>query len=403
MSINVPGMTDATARNLVTVLEKIAAINAAGTTFDFSSFKKIQDMVKNGLAPYALPVGSQILVPWTDKATNTAYTMPFDVVHHGKATLADGESVPAMFLQSHYCTPFGVQFNNYQAFYYASSAVLPAGTYNVTLGSSWGTKAVSGKTYQFTLTKDLPVGGQLSGFEAMPDRDPAVWQVKAWASNTATTVTETVAVTEGSEGTNLGTLKFGGDGTLNCMQRTGYGYNRWGKSALRQFLNSNKGVNAWWTPQSTFDRFPNELLTKQGFLTGFADDFLAILTATKVTTALNTITDSADGTTEDTYDKFFLPSLQNIYAATQLADVEGPIWEYWQRASGMASPVPWSTNYPNMITYALENHASAQTVRLRSAGRNSSSNTWYVNSSGNVSDYGSAVSANRFAPACAIV
>ena len=161
MTVTNPLLLNSTGQDMVTALKTIAAVISGGTTYDFTSWAKVQALVKDGIALYALPFGSQILVPWTDKATNTAYTMPFDVVHHGTATLADGESVPAMFLQSHYCTPFGVQFNNYQAFYYASSAVLPAGTYNVTLGSSWGSKVVSGKTYQFTLTKDLPVGGQL--------------------------------------------------------------------------------------------------------------------------------------------------------------------------------------------------------------------------------------------------
>lgn len=402
MTVTNPLLLNSTGQDMVTALKTIAAVISGGTTYNFTSWAKVQALVKDGIAPYALPFGSQILVPWTDKATNTAYTMPFDVVHHGTATLADGESVPAMFLQSHYCTPFGVQFNNYQAFYYASSAVLPAGTYNVTLGNGWGSKAVSGKTYQFTLTKDLPVGGQLSGFEAMPDKDPTLWQVKAWASNTATTVTETVAVTVGSEGTNLGTLKFGGDGTLNCMQRTGYGYNRWGKSALRQFLNSNKGVNSWWTPQSTFDRFPNELLTKQGFLTGFNDDFLSILTPIKITTALNTITDSADGTTEDTYDKFFLPSLQNEYINPQLADVEGPVWDYWKRASGLTAPAAQNSTQPNYITYSIDNKTSAQNVRLRSATRGGSVGTWYVYAGGYFGNGYAGVS-YRFAPACAIV
>ena len=399
MSVNVPGITEATGRNMVASLNKIAALLASGTTYDFSSYKKIQDMVKSGIAEYVLPVGSQLIIPWIDKATNTTYSVPFDVVHHGTATLADGEVVPAMYLQWHYATPFGVQLSNFQAFYYATAA-LAAGTYNVTLGTTWG-KATSGKTYQFTLTKDLPIGGQLSGFEAMPDRDPSVWQVKAWASKTATTATETVAVSEGNSGTSLGTLKAGGDGTLNCMQRTGYGYNRWAHSAMRQWLNSNKAINLWWAPQNDFDRNPNELLTKHGFLTGFTDDFLNILTATKITTALNTVTDSSVGTTEDTYDKFFLASLQQMYINPQLADVEGTSWEYWKRVLGSSTPAAQFSTQPNYITYGIDNKTSAQTVRLRSAYRGIAYNTWFVSASGYITDY-TAYYSNRCAPACAI-
>jgi len=305
-----------------------------------------------------------------------------------------------MYLQWHYATPFGVQFDNFEAFYYATTA-LTAGTYYVTFGSSWGSKVVSGKSYQFTLTKDVPVGGQLSGFESCPDTDPSSWKVKSWSSTSATTELETVSVTEGTGGTLLGTLKVGGDGTLNDLQRTGYGYNRWGQSAIRQWLNSSKGLTSWWMPQNNFDRRTNELLTKQGFLTGFDDNFLAALTPIKVTTALNTITDSAVGTTEYTYDKIFLPSLQQEYITPQLADVEGESWDYWKRASGRTSYALWSTNMAEYITYGIDNKTSAQGVRLRSASRGYASGAWSVSTTGCVGGNGSS-SALRCAPACVI-
>jgi hypothetical protein len=399
-NITKPILLDETGIKIVDSLNSIAAILSATGTYDISNWNKIKSLIKLGIAEKVIPVGSQIIVNWTDKATSTAYSVPLDVVHYGTVTLKDGETANGMFLQWHYATPFGVQFDNYEAFYYAT-AVLPAGTYNVITGSSWGTNVVSGKTYQFTLTQDLPVGGQLSGFEGAPDVAPANWKVKAWSSSAATTATEIVSVTEGNLGTNLGTLKAGGDGTLNCLQRAGYGYNRWSASAIRQWLNSAGAVNAWWTPQHNWDRYPNELLTKQGFLSGFDDDFLAALTAVKVTTALNTVSDAAIGTTEDTYDKIFLPSLQQEYITLQLADVEGESWEYWKRASGLTSPAPWSTNLSQYITHGIDNKILAQIVRLRSAYRGNSSNAWNVYSSGYVTNYNS-IYANRCAPACVI-
>lgn len=355
MSITKPILLNETGLKIVDSLDNIAAILGATGTVDFSSWSKVQSLVKLGLAEKVLPVGSQITIKWTDTAANTTYDVPLDVVHYEKVTLEDGETVPGMFLQWHYATPFGVQFSNYQAFYVnTSTAVLPAGTYNVTIPTTWS-KATAG-TYQFTLTKDLPIGGQLSGFETCADTAPANWKVKAWASNTATTVTETVLVTSGSDGTNLGNLTPAGDGTLNSIQEVGYGYNRWSVSAMRQWLNSNKSTNAWWVPKSNFDRYPNELLTKNGFMSGFSDDFLSVLAKVKTTTVLNTVTDSSIGTTEDTYDKFFLPSLQQEYITPQLADVEGSSFEYWKRASGRTSYAPWSTTMPNYVTYAVENH-----------------------------------------------
>lgn len=55
--------------------------------------------------------------------------------------------------------------------------------------------------------------------------------------------------------------------------------------------------------------------------------------------------------------------------------------------------------YPQIRTFAIENHTSPQHVRLRSALRGSSDDAWYVNSDGYV--YGSAAYwAGRCAPAC---
>lgn len=55
--------------------------------------------------------------------------------------------------------------------------------------------------------------------------------------------------------------------------------------------------------------------------------------------------------------------------------------------------------YPQIRTFAIENHTSPQSVRLRSAGRGYSSYAWCVNSDGGVND-GSANWASRCAPAC---
>ena len=400
MQVTKPILLDDTGLKIVDSLNSIAAIISASGTYDYSDWNKIKNLVRLGIAEKALPVGSQIVTNWTDTAANVTYAVPWDIVHYGNVTLKDGEIVPGMFLQWHYAIPFGVQFDNFEAFYYATTA-LPAGTYYITIGNSWGTKVVSGKSYQFTLTKDVPVGGQLSGFEVCQNIDPTNWKVKSWSSTSDTTELETVSVIEGTSGTLLGTLKFGGDGTLNDLQRTGYGYNRWGQSAIRQWLNSSNGLNSWWTPQNNFDRSPNELLTKQGFLTGFDDKFLAALTPIKVTTALNTITDSSVGTTEDTYDKIFLPSLQQEYIKSQLADVEGESWDYWKRASGRTSYSPWSTNMAEYITYGIDNNTSPQYVRLRSANWSSANSAWCVSTTGYVNDYASS-NAFRCTPACVI-
>lgn len=171
---------------------------------------------------------------------------------------------------------------------------------------------------------------------------------------------------------------------------------------MRQWLNSKAGVNAWWTAQHKGDVKPAELATKAGFLTGFDDDFLSCLTPIKIVTIPNTISEPDKNTpTEVTYDKIFLPSMEQMYCAPQ-ASGEGDYWEYWKRASGSATPCEQWQIYPEVVTYAIENHNSPQGVCMRSASRGISYNTWGVDRSGNVTDFGYAYRSMRCAPVCAI-
>lgn len=169
---------------------------------------------------------------------------------------------------------------------------------------------------------------------------------------------------------------------------------------MRQWLNSDKPAGQWWTSQNKFDRVPEQHATKAGFMSGFEKEFLDCIQPIKVVTALNTVSDKAAGETEVTYDTFFLPSLEQMYITPQLAG-EGDVWEYWKRASGMSTKMQQWQIYPQIRTYAIESHTSAQGVRLRSAYRDTACHTWYVNSSGYVyTNY--AVNALRCAPVCVI-
>lgn len=375
------------------LLEIMASDKIAELT---TNLEEIHRLVREGIAHEVLDIGDQINVSWSD-GTNS-YTVPLDIVHFGNVELQDGEIVPGMWLQWHYCTPFGVQFDNYEAFYVATEG-LSAGTYHVTLAQTWS-QAVAG-SYQFTLTQDVPEGGYLMGFTTMADRAPSAWTVSSYASQTATSAIETVAVESGDGGTDLGTMPYNKAGTLNSMYRTGYGYHRWSQSGIRQWLNSKAAVGAWWTPQNAFDRAPSELSSQRGFMAGFDDDFLAILGKVKVTTALNTYEDFATDR-EDTYDTFFLPSLEQMYGTPQLAGAEGEYWEYWKRALGLTSPAGTGSSnvYEAYKTYAINAKTSAQNVRLRSASRGHSS-PWGVSSAGYLG-HNNPSSSDRCAPACVI-
>lgn len=384
-------------------LEKIAAAQIAQAEQGAAEITPaaFQKLVRAGVAKWLYPVGTILIISWTDKRNNTVYEVPHIVAHHGTAVLESGEEVPSCTLVWKYLPPYGVAFSESQALYYSESGE-PADTYYFNIPTTWS-KAVAGK-YNFTLTQAVPAGGQIVGPRLIADTDPANWVVKTYASPTSTTPIEIVPVVAGEAGTSLGDLIPAGTEILNSIQRVGYGSNRWSHSAMRQWLNSAAGIGGWWTPQSNYDRPPEQLANVPGFLSGYGDDFLEILSPSKVTTALNTVSDSSIGQYEDTYDKVFLPSLEEVFANTQLAGVEGTAWELYKRLVGRTTPAPWySPNFFDAYKMrGIENRTgSTQNVRLRSAGRGSAYYTWYMYSTGYIS-YNSAYNANRGLPALEI-
>lgn len=367
-----------------------------------SQMSSIAKIVRDGYGSVLMDIGDQLNIDWTDGSKS--YNVPHDIVHFADVDLKNGDKVPGMYIQWHFCSPFGVQFDAAEAFYYAETE-LAAGTYNIIVGDNWGTNCKKNEQYQFTLSKPVPKGGQIAGFYSMPDKAPSEWTVQTFTDAKSTTPIETVKPTAGSNGTNLGTMSFTGDGKLNSLQRVAYGYNRWSQSAIRQYLNSAKAAGQWWEPQHKWDRPPAELASKPGFLSGYSDDFLNAIKPVRVRTALNTVTDAAVGTYEDTYDKIFLASLEQEFITPQASGIEGEAWDYWKQAVERSTPTPWYKTFAeggHPITYGIDGKTSAQYVRLRSASRGYANYTWYVNASGYVNGYYYAVSSIRFAPACVI-
>ena len=391
---------------------ELLALAHAGT-IEVMSEKGIQQIVRSGLASKFFSYGDQVSEKWDQDDTHE-YDYDQDVVAFLDAVNALGETKPGLWLQSHWGLP-GIQFDASEAIWYCAEA-LPAGTYHFTIGTTWGNHCVAGKMYQFTLAQGLDVGGQIvigngTNFYTWgaPDVAPANWKVYTFANAKSVTPVEgPLELTEGSGGTDLGSLssstKYGSTG-LNNLQRCAYGYNRWSQSAIRQWLNSDQPVGAWWEPQNVYDRPPQQLASLRGFMAGLSADFLAVVQKVQVVTALNTVSDSELGATETTLDYFFLPSLEQEYIVPQLASVEGSYWPYWKERLGLSSPQIQGGDGANAnhIRYAIENHTSAQNVTLRSCHRGHANNRWYVNAStGYATYYFSATSAFRPAPACVI-
>lgn len=388
--INFPRET--TMQEIAQALQTVAFAQSAKLE-NITTWDQISGLVRNGYAQKIFDFGDWINEKWTDTAATKEYEYPWRVNHFENVELEDGEIVQGMFLQAHYAHPFGVQFSQARAFLKCPDG-LTAGTYNVKLERDWGSNAKANTYWQFTLTKDVPKGGRLSGFIQMPDVASSNWKVISYAAD-AITKLETVPVTSGQDGTALGTLQYATrNGNLNSMQETAYGWNRWKTSALRQYLNSEQAKGKWWTPQDEWDIAPDQLATKDGFLCGMPADMLKALKTVKVVTYANTVQDG--GEADITYDRVFLPSLEQLFINPQIAG-EGTVHEYWQRRSGMKTKMQQYQTYPRMISYAVENHTSPQIVRLRSASRGGASGAWYVGSSGNVGS-GYAWYADRFSP-----
>ena len=386
--------TESTHKKIAAALEIMAANARKEMSHDWES---LAEFANTGLFGEAYGIGDQFIDNWKDTAANQEYVYPMQLNHIGSVELHDGEILSDRpFLQAHYAHPFGVQFSHQRAFLRCPSG-LAAGTYYVTIESSWGTHVQAGDVVCFTLANAVPAGGRVAGMYGAPDQAKSNWRIYAYSAD-GKTVLETVAPTFTADGTDLGTIKANTrNGDLNSMQETAYGWNRWSTSALRQYLNSAAAVGAWWTAQDEWDIAPDQLTTKAGFLSGWPEELVNVLKEVKVVTYPNTVYDDTGGNTPDiTYDRVFIPSLEQMYCNPQKAG-EGEYHEYWKRRTGRTTPCAQGGTYPELIHYAVENHTSSQLVRLRSANRGNANITWLVNSSGYVNN-SHASYAYRFSP-----
>lgn len=291
-------------------LAKIA--KAVGSQVDISTWEGIQKAVRSGIAKDILPVGSQLAV------NHSVYgTRLFDVVAHDYLKSVHDENAHTMTIQQHDLLP-STQFDAPEAFYYAETQ-LAAGTYNVILATAYGGWAAG--TYQFTLTQAVPAGGQLriNGYESTAITS---LKVQSFANRTTNTTTESVAITAGSGGTNLGTF---GEGAINSIQRVSYGSNNYKESAMRQFLNSSAAAGSVWTPQTKFDRPPSWQTSLEGYKAGLDQNFLAVVGKVVLPCSANNIYEAPDssiakGAKYTLNDEFYLASRAEIFGSHDVND-----------------------------------------------------------------------------------
>jgi len=296
-----------------------------------------------------LPVGSVLTIPYT-KENGVVYDWEFVIRRWGYATLRSGEKKWGAFLYANSCLE-GVQFD----------AVETEVATEETAAENIYYYGVNGSTYTL-LT--LEVG------DTIPYSD-------------YTTIYKNSVR----------------DTNFYCQK---YGYNRWSMSGIRQYLNSDAGVGAWWTAQHIGDKAPSQLNSRFGMLYGFEQEDRAALTNIKIVTALNTHSGASLGATETTYDKMWLPSKDEVYGTTNITGGEDePNTEYWNEylGVGVCSDNEATLNGLRKLPL-INNKTSYQYYWLRSCNRGNA-NVWDVGLSGGLNG-GTPGYAYCVAPACFI-
>ena len=306
--------------------------------------------VKTGKAHLLYAIGDEMICNYRYYASNnvdyTDYEFPWAVAGFRNVEWEDGTIHPGMILQAKHCTIESVQFDAPER-----EACDPDTETTAQEGLSYFAK--DGSTYT---ALNLQAGGQIPYVEHDVIYKDDVDNVSAVQN----------------------------------------GYNNYKLSAQRQWLNSAGDRGEWWQPTHIGDTAPDQANRIRGFLNGLDDDLIAVVNPVKIQVARNTVTDG--GGIDVMYDKFFLPSIEEMYGAPQLAGVEGEYFEYWKQKSGLDAPTNNANN--GRIITGLEN-GTAQYCRLRSAYRGNVYNAWVVYTTGYL--YGHYASyAYRCAPACVI-
>ena len=349
------------------------------------TWDEFQAFIRSGLIKKVYETGDQV---FCKRGENL---LVWDILDFDKDKPIDPRYHHSVTLGLHDCWA-SLQFSARQAFYVASE-VLPIGTYNFYVNSHpWSDESV-GKYFQFTTTKEIPVGGQLLFMQAYNATLEGA-SVNIYLSNTSTgNPNEVVTLTEGNGGTNLGTIYNAITEDFNSIQRALLGSNNWKDSAIRQLLNSSAAAGSVWTPQTKWDRKPEWNSTEKGWMNGIDADFLAVIgDVTKITA--KTVMDG--GGYDTTIDKFFLLSKEETYGGRENDIDEGGAYKYYSEFSDL--PTAGGGEDTNRIKY-LNGTAGWWWLRTPNAGNGYS--VRIVNPTGAMTNYG-ATNSNGFAPACVI-
>ena len=359
----------------------------SATTYDVTSWRGIRDIVRQGQAARFFQVGDLL------ECEKNGSKIQWVVLGIDQDTPADSQFTHSLTLGA-VDVYTEMQFDNKEAIF-AFPEGLAAGTYHFTISVQPWVAGDVGKTVQFTIANAIPENGVIVLNNAY-NATMIGSTLSVYASNVATTAAETASISEGSDGTDLGSVGNAISGNTNSIQRAYLGSNKYSESAIRQWLNSDKAAGNVWTPQTKWDRPPSWATTTDGFLRGIDPDFAAVLGTCNKRTALNTISDG--GGYMDSTERVFLLSRTEVYGGLNNNVSENAPYDYFKNYSDLSSAGTGAdsnrTKYRNNV---------AKYWWLRSPYTGYAYSPYNVSPSGTIIDYVSATNSYGVVPACCII
>ena len=318
----------------------------------------------------------------------TADQLVWDIIGIDHDKPIDSRFNHSLTLQLHDCYT-SMQFDAREALYCTDEG-LAAGTYNFTVKNQAWYSSDNNKTFQFTLTKAVPPGGQLVLTNA-PNATINGTKMNVFEKPTDMEASEQADISEGNDGTALGNTES--TSNMNHMHSAIMGYSRYEFSAMRQYLNSDAAVGKVWTPLHKFDRPPVWVSNTAGFLNNVDASFVNVLGKVEKETTFNTYDGGSFLRSEESV---FLLSRSEVYG-DELKDAEGEPYPYYEDTSRLASSIK-----PNTFNRIKYRNGSAQNWWLRSSNISLTSHVRTVTPFGEIYN-DRANNSYGVAPACCII
>ena len=275
ISTNAQAILDEKTRAELVEGEHNSRLNALEGIIEVGSWKKVQEVVRQGVAENYFSIGDELVAEY-----NSVETV-FEVLDFDHDIPVDDTFTHSMTIQSKDIMRYGSRIDAPQALYNAEVA-LPVGTHIFT---------TNGVQYQFVTTVEVPIGGVIY----IATRNEYIPLTLTTYQADRLTEIESGLVCTVTTGTDDLTV-------VNDYIRCRYGSNRYIDSALKQWMNSSEDT---FTQEfkSLYD-MPSSYETK-GFLKLLDPELVEVLGSVKKQVAQATY----DGGGQDLFDdKIFLPS-----------------------------------------------------------------------------------------------